>query len=81
MPDTLPTGVLVQMKECELCRQSVQVISETEAGRELAFDIPSGEEHECWVLPPGHPELLVMQDEDAHAITEAHMSDDDSDCC
>lgn len=55
------SDVLVLVKECDLCRQVLRVVTDPESGREVAFDQPSGEEHECWDIPPG-AEVLVAGD-------------------
>ena len=37
--------VLVQVKECDLCRQVIRVVSDPVTDRAVAFDEPSGEDH------------------------------------
>jgi hypothetical protein len=48
------------VKECELCRQLIRVVSDPVEAREIAFDEPSGETHACWDIPPG-TEVLTLE--------------------
>lgn len=59
------SDLLVRMKDCDLCHQSIRVVSDPSSKRELAFDHPSGEEHACWDLPQGLSphDLMILSDE------------------
>lgn len=61
----LASKVLVQVKECDLCHQLIRVVSDPVKGRAVAFDEPSGEDHECWDLP-SDAQVLVIEDEDCN---------------
>ena len=52
---------LVQLKECDVCRQVIRIWTDPETGREVAFDEPSGFDHECFQIPQ-EAELLVMDE-------------------
>ena len=55
------TQIAVRVKECDLCRQLIRVVTNSE-GRAFAFDEPSGEDHDCWDVPP-NTEILAMEDD------------------
>lgn len=56
----MPTDVLVEVKECDVCKAALRIIRDDE--RETAYEIASGEEHDCFEIPDD-AELLVMKDE------------------
>lgn len=57
------TDVLVSVRECEVCKAAIRIVGSGEEDRTVAFDVASGEEHECFDIPPD-AELLIMQDND-----------------
>ena len=61
----VPSDLLVQVKECELCHQAIRVVAGVDGGAEMAFDEPSGEDHDCWTLPPDlkTEDLMILSDE------------------
>lgn len=53
--------VLVQVKECDLCKMAIRV--ERSEGRAVAFDVHSGEQHECWEMLPDDVDPMVLDDD------------------
>jgi hypothetical protein len=53
--------VVVQVKECDVCRMAIRIIAGE--GREVAYDVSTGLEHDCFVLPED-AHVLVLEDED-----------------
>lgn len=58
----MSANVIVQVKECDVCRMAIRIFSDDD-DREIAFDVASGDEHECFEIPEG-AEVLVMEDND-----------------
>lgn len=56
-------NVIVQVKECDVCRAAIRIVSDED--RETAFDVATGDEHECFDIPE-EAELLVMDDDDCN---------------
>ncbi len=56
----MSANVIVQVKECDVCRMAIRIISDE--GRETAFDVASGDVHDCFDVPED-ADLLVMDDD------------------
>ncbi len=51
--------VVVRLKECDLCKTPIRIVLNDE--REVSYDISTGDEHDCWVLPDD-ADVLVISD-------------------
>lgn len=61
-------NVLMETKECEVCKAALHIVKSDE--REVAYEVFSGEEHDCFDVP-GDAEVLVMDD-----VAKASFDDD-----
>ena len=58
----MATDVVVSIRECETCKAAIRIVGSEQDERQTAFDVASGEEHECFDVPE-NAELLVMDDD------------------
>lgn len=58
----MTADVLVSIRECEVCKAAIRIVGSEQDERQTAFDVASGEEHECFDVPET-AELLVMDDD------------------
>jgi hypothetical protein len=54
------TQTVVRVKECDLCKAAVRIVYGKE--REVAYDADTGEEHECFEIPPDANVLILSDD-------------------